>query len=816
MQVADPTTIIKILLDLDIDLDNLSSEEDYLSALLEGQSAIEFSTKGKGDPRSEILRSEILRVRNERKPRVRRTKITAESFKPRVAPRLVSSKISAPSLQPTQVVEGESSSISVGFLQQIRASLNSIINTLALQNLFDRKDKEKQRIEGEEADAQAQEDNLESKRFEGVRAVTSKVLAPVQNVFSRIFQFLQAIFFGRIVFKLLEWFGDPKNARKIQALGNFLKNFWPAIVGSALLFGTSLGRMVTMLTVKAVASIPKLLIFAKALGAFIAANPLAAAAAVGIGALSAYGIKRLSQENVKEETQGFAGGGKVRGTDTIPAMLTPGEFVMSRGAVQKYGADTLAAMNAAGGGTNKPKMLGGTVYAQEGGDPTTGFDGRDYVNYLKSKPEEERNLPLTQVNAERAMQGLPELDKLTYAPGVEPIQRRGPRPKINETSDTFTDFNRGVVTTSRSKTVDDKLTDFGFSARRTTEEDKIKAMESMEKMGIPLMELFDGRLAPDVGQIVSNQFESVMKGIDAMPNEFKEEASKILKSGLNRLIPGSTEQVLGDLGDEISAAGRVQKFNKGGKVKDKNKKTTSMSMKRNVSNRFDMKTGKFYINNQEVGVDEYNKFINLSQREKIQQYGQVKDFQVEGNEKLIKKPNIIPSIEKKPDIIPSIEKKPAIGRRKITGEELKNLLAPKKQIDPPSPKKQISLSSLPLSDFVEKQKMMELDERIKAPKRNYAETLEKDVEEAKRANKLRFFREQNERENALRPGSRPTGGVLTGDQIADLYGPANDAGDAMDGGGFLPEMDIQIPPFDVGTFRSEEKMLTLGIVPKLL
>ena len=38
----------------------------------------------------------------------------------------------------------------------------------------------------------------------------------------------------------------------------------------------------------------------------------------------------------------------------------------------------------------------------------------------------------------------------------------------------------------------------------------------------------------------------------------------------------------------------------------------------------------------------------------------------------------------------------------------------------------------------------------------------------------------------------------------------------MDGGGFLPEMDIQIPPFDVGTFRSEEKMLTLGIVPKLL
>jgi hypothetical protein len=55
------------------------------------------------------------------------------------------------------------------------------------------------------------------------------------------------------------------------------------------------------------------------------------------------------------------------GTDTVPAMLTPGEFVMSRGAVQEYGADTLASMNAVGGGTNRPRMLGGTVYASGGG-----------------------------------------------------------------------------------------------------------------------------------------------------------------------------------------------------------------------------------------------------------------------------------------------------------------------------------------------------------------------------------------------------------------------------------------------------------------
>ena len=40
-------------------------------------------------------------------------------------------------------------------------------------------------------------------------------------------------------------------------------------------------------------------------------------------------------------------------------MLTPGEFVMSKGAVQKYGANALAGMNAAAGGTNRPTLMGG-------------------------------------------------------------------------------------------------------------------------------------------------------------------------------------------------------------------------------------------------------------------------------------------------------------------------------------------------------------------------------------------------------------------------------------------------------------------------
>jgi len=56
-----------------------------------------------------------------------------------------------------------------------------------------------------------------------------------------------------------------------------------------------------------------------------------------------------------------------KGVDKIPAMLSDGEFVMSAGAVRKHGVGTLEAMNAAGGGTNKPKIVSGATYAAGGG-----------------------------------------------------------------------------------------------------------------------------------------------------------------------------------------------------------------------------------------------------------------------------------------------------------------------------------------------------------------------------------------------------------------------------------------------------------------
>ncbi len=66
----------------------------------------------------------------------------------------------------------------------------------------------------------------------------------------------------------------------------------------------------------------------------------------------------------------FNKGGKVEDNDNITtnnnedsvlAALTPGEFVVTKDAVKKVGVDTLKGINAAAGGTNKPKLLEGTL-----------------------------------------------------------------------------------------------------------------------------------------------------------------------------------------------------------------------------------------------------------------------------------------------------------------------------------------------------------------------------------------------------------------------------------------------------------------------
>ena len=181
--------------------------------------------------------------------------------------------------------------------------------------------------------------------------------------------------------------GDKKNQDKIQSIIKFFKDWWPTLLAAYLLFGNAFGKMAVKLGVmvgKVAINLLKNIIPKLISG--LAKMKMGKAGMIG-GALLAVGTAgymmtrggkdkeesevpsvtprgdRSEAENQKfddmSKAKGFNKGGQVPGkgnTDTVPAMLTPGEFVMSKGAVQKYGVNTMESMNAAAGGTNRPTM----------------------------------------------------------------------------------------------------------------------------------------------------------------------------------------------------------------------------------------------------------------------------------------------------------------------------------------------------------------------------------------------------------------------------------------------------------------------------
>ena len=75
---------------------------------------------------------------------------------------------------------------------------------------------------------------------------------------------------------------------------------------------------------------------------------------VGGGGGGRYGMQMLASGGMVNPMR-FAMGGFARGTDTVPAMLTPGEFIMSKYAVDAHGINTMKSINSG-------QPTGGAVY----------------------------------------------------------------------------------------------------------------------------------------------------------------------------------------------------------------------------------------------------------------------------------------------------------------------------------------------------------------------------------------------------------------------------------------------------------------------
>jgi len=277
-----------------------------------------------------------------------------------------------------------------GLLTSILANITEQNKEAKKQADLDKKDKENKKRKQKELGIE--------KTKEGLKTAIQAITKPFQSILDKIINFFVMTFLGKAVFKLITWFGNPENKKKVDTIIRFLKDWWPAIVGGFVLFGTRFGKGVRILTNIALSAISKLAKAIPALLRFGRNNPKAALGiATGTWAATQLAQRAFSSAEPEKKLRSsaepeqklwgggiarktFARGGKVSGpggVDKVPAWLTHGEFVMSKGAVQKYGVGALESMNAAGGGTNVPTIGPAGVYAAGGGTnvPTIGPAG---------------------------------------------------------------------------------------------------------------------------------------------------------------------------------------------------------------------------------------------------------------------------------------------------------------------------------------------------------------------------------------------------------------------------------------------------------
>jgi hypothetical protein len=210
----------------------------------------------------------------------------------------------------------------LNILESITGTVDNIYGAISLNNSllnnqleFDRRESERLRRGGEE-------ERLETKK-DGFLAKAKKILAPFESIFDRILKFLVFTILGRAFKLFMDWASDPENRKKLETIGRFLKDWWPALLGAWFFFANPLGRFirtivgtVAKLTFKlAKFAIPKLL-------KFVVANPKAFAVAAAIGGGAYLATKVTGQQEaapIQAENKAKAQRGKtldIRGTDT--------------------------------------------------------------------------------------------------------------------------------------------------------------------------------------------------------------------------------------------------------------------------------------------------------------------------------------------------------------------------------------------------------------------------------------------------------------------------------------------------------------------
>ena len=252
--------------------------------------------------------------------------------------------------------------------------------------------------------------------------------------------------------------------------------------------------------------------------------------------------------------QKFDQGGEV---DSVPAMLTPGEFIVTKDAVQKVGVDTLKGLNASVGETSKPELSSLEI----------GFGGGDM------SPFEKKQTSVGGLDSSFMIDG--EKQYLT------PSQIKKQLTKMNVP---YKELLNGMVIPDAAKMTADKMPEY-YQKMKTVIIETVPDKKMREKMVSEL-----------------DKFMTNLAG----GGDFRDTSQ--IEAEMNRYIPGTIENLGLQIGEEAKSKYLTQKFNEGGLVQpviESKNESGEMELIKNLSQSVDTNRQTLMV------MEEQNQSMNI-------------------------------------------------------------------------------------------------------------------------------------------------------------------------------------------------------------
>ena len=246
-------------------------------------------------------------------------------------------------------------------IMDIKKTMSSILQTLEAQEKFNNKKflDDLRRQENEKRRKREGKLELGRKAQKSLQNTVEKVTRPIRNIFGAILSGIVKLFLGTALIRFLKFLANPRNRGLLNFISGMIEKTFPILV-------IGIGAVVATLPLltAAITSLGNALLFSGLTGGV--GGLLGGAGSLGGGDKKGGGFKKVPLTQTLYDDVGtkigksrifrgfklprirFNQGGVVPGTgnqDTVPAMLTPGEFVVKKDVVGILGLPFFERLN---------------------------------------------------------------------------------------------------------------------------------------------------------------------------------------------------------------------------------------------------------------------------------------------------------------------------------------------------------------------------------------------------------------------------------------------------------------------------------------